>query len=319
MKRALITGITGQDGSYLAEFLLERGYEVWGLVRRVERESAENIRGIRSRLKFVFGDLGDRASLESAVQTVRPDELYNLASQSFVPDSWANPDLAAQNNAVAVCWMLETIRRHSPATRFYQASSSEMFGHAPSSPQNENTPFRPFSPHGISKLHAHWMTVCYRKNHGIYAVSGISYNHESSRRRPEFVTRKVTLGVADIKLGRAKDLRMGDLTACRDWGYAGDYVKAMWKMLQRDVPEDFVIATGRSRSIRDLLDTSFAHAGLRWEDWVRSDDACRRPADSPELVGDITKARTMLGWQPETSFEEMIGQMVDEDLNRLDQ
>jgi len=315
--RALITGITGQDGSYLAEFLLARGYEVTGMVRRASTENFERIQHIRDRVTLRQGDLLDLSSLIEVVRDARPDEVYNLAAQSFVPTSWAQPALTGEFNGLGVTRLLEAIRTVGVACKFYQASSSEMFGKVRETPQNELTPFHPRSPYGVAKVYGHFITVNYRESYGMHAVSGILFNHESPRRGLEFVSRKVTWGAARIKRGLDRELAMGNLDARRDWGFAGDYVRAMWLMLQQPRPEDYVIATGVAHSVRDLLDVAFRSAGLRWEDHVRADPALLRPAEVDRLVGDATKARTKLGWKPETSFEELIEMMVREDLRRL--
>ncbi len=315
--KALITGITGQDGSYLAEFLLARGYQVTGMVRRASTENFERIQHIRDRVTLRQGDLLDLSSLIEVVRDTRPDEVYNLAAQSFVPTSWAQPALTGEFDGLGVTRLLEAIRTVGIDCKFYQASSSEMFGKVRESPQNELTPFHPRSPYGVAKVYGHFITVNYRESYGMYAVSGILFNHESPRRGLEFVSRKVTWGAARIKLGIDRELRMGNLDARRDWGFAGDYVQAMWMMLQQPEPEDYVIATGMAHSVRDLLDVAFRAAGLRWEDHVRTDPTLLRPAEVDRLVGDATKARTRLGWKPETSFEELIEMMVREDLGRL--
>jgi len=315
--RALITGITGQDGSYLAELLLARGYEVTGMVRRASTENFERIQHIRDRVTLRQGDLLDLSSLIEVVRDARPDEVYNLAAQSFVPTSWAQPALTGEFNGLGVTRLLEAIRTVGVACKFYQASSSEMFGKVRETPQNELTPFHPRSPYGVAKVYGHFITVNYRESYGMHAVSGILFNHESPRRGLEFVSRKVTWGAARIKRGLDRELVMGNLDARRDWGFAGDYVRAMWMMLQQPEPEDYVIATGTAHSVRDLLDVAFRSAGLRWEDHVRVDPSLLRPAEVDRLVGDATKARTKLGWKPETSFEELIEMMVREDLRRL--
>jgi len=315
--RALVTGITGQDGSYLAEFLLARGYEVTGMVRRASTENFERIQHLRDRVTLRQGDLLDLSSLIEVVRDSRPDEVYNLAAQSFVPTSWAQPALTGEFDGLGVTRLLEAIRNVGIDCKFYQASSSEMFGKVRESPQNELTPFHPRSPYGVAKVYGHFITVNYRESYGLYAVSGILFNHESPRRGLEFVSRKVTWGAARIKLGLDRELSMGNLDARRDWGFAGDYVRAMWMMLQQTVPEDYVIATGVAHSVRDLLDVAFRAAGLRWGDHVRVDPSLLRPAEVDRLVGDSTKARTKLGWKPETSFEELIEMMVREDLRRL--
>jgi GDPmannose 4,6-dehydratase len=315
--RALITGITGQDGSYLAEFLLEKGYEVVGMVRRSSTENFERIAHIRDRLTLRHGDLLDLSSLIEVVRDSRPDEVYNLAAQSFVPTSWAQPALTGEFDGLGVTRLLEAIRTVGITCKFYQASSSEMFGKVRETPQNERTPFHPRSPYGVAKVYGHFITVNYRESYGMYAVSGILFNHESPRRGLEFVSRKITHAAARIKLGLDRELPMGNLDARRDWGYAGDYVRAMWLMLQQPHPEDFVIATGVAHSVRDLLEVAFRAAGLRWEDHVRVDPALLRPAEVDRLVGDATQARTKLGWKPEVGFEELVERMVQADLRRL--
>jgi GDPmannose 4,6-dehydratase len=316
-QRALITGVTGQDGSYLAELLLDKGYEVFGVVRRASTENVERIAHLVDRITLVQADLLDQGSLVSALEEARPTEVYNLAAQSFVPTSWNQPVLTAEFTAVGVTRLLEAIRKVDPAIRFYQASSSEMFGKVRAVPQNEQTPFYPRSPYGVAKVYGHFITVNYRESYDLYAVSGILFNHESPRRGLEFSTRKITDGVARIKLGLTESLVLGNLDAKRDWGYAGDYVEAMWMMLQREAPEDFVIATGVEHSVRDCVDIAFAHAGLDPDDHVRADPRFLRPAEVDHLVGNATKAREKLGWEPRTSFRELIEMMVDADLERL--
>jgi GDPmannose 4,6-dehydratase len=314
MKRALITGITGQDGSYLAELLLEKGYEVYGMVRRSSTINYERINHIQDRVKLVQGDLLDQNSLLEALRISEPDEVYNLAAQSFVPTSWNQPVLTGEFTALGVTRLLESIRAINPKIRFYQASSSEMFGKIKETPQNENTPFYPRSPYGVAKVYAHWITVNYRESYGMFCCSGILFNHESPRRGLEFVSRKVTHGVARIKLGLQKELRMGNLEARRDWGFAGDYVEAMWLMLQQDEPEDYVIATGISHSVKDLIRIAFEHVDLDWEKYVVIDPKFFRPAEVDYLLGNPQKAKTKLGWQPKVTFEELIKMMVDHDL-----
>lgn len=316
VKRALITGITGQDGSYLAELLLEHGYEVTGVVRRSSSPNLWRIEHLLDRLTLRPADLLDQLSLMRIVQDVRPHEFYNLAAMSFVPASWDQPLLTGDFNSQGVTRMLEAIRQVDTSVRIYQASSSEMYGRVREVPQTELTPFYPRSPYGVSKVFAHYITVNYRESYGLFAVSGILFNHESPRRGLEFVTRKVTDGVARIKLGLADHLSLGNLDAKRDWGFAGDYVHAMWLMLQQDQPDDYVIATGQSHSVRQLVETAFGHAGLPWEPYVRTDPALLRPAEVDHLVGDATKARRVLGWQPTVSFERLVGLMVDADLAR---
>jgi GDPmannose 4,6-dehydratase len=316
-RRALITGITGQDGSYLAEFLLEKGYEVCGMVRRSSTENFERIAHLVDRVRLVQADLLDQSSLVEALQEAEPDEVYNLGAQSFVPTSWRQPVLTAEFTAVGVTRLLDAIRRVNPEIRFYQASSSEMFGKVREVPQNENTPFYPRSPYGVAKVYGHFITVNYRESYGLYAVSGILFNHESPRRGLEFVTRKISDGVARIKLGLADELRLGNLDAQRDWGYAGDYVEAMWLMLQQDEPEDFVIATGAAHSVRECVEVAFDHVGLAIDDHVVVDPTFLRPAEVEHLVGDASKARSVLGWEPEVSFEELVRMMVEADLALL--
>ncbi|MER3467457.1 MAG: GDP-mannose 4,6-dehydratase [Thermoflexus sp.] len=314
-KRALITGITGQDGSYLAEFLLEKGYEVIGMVRRTSTVNFERIRHIQDRITLVQGDLLDQSSLIDILREYRPQEVYNLAAQSFVPTSFKQPVLTGEFTALGVTRLLEAIRLVDPTTiRFYQASSSEMFGKVREVPQNENTPFHPRSPYGVAKVYAHWITVNYRESYGMFAVSGICFNLESPRRGLEFVTRKITYTAARIKLGLAHELRLGNLEARRDWGYAPDYVRAMWLMLQQDEPEDYVIATGETHSVREFVELAFDYLGLDWRKYVVVDPALYRPADVDLLVGDATKARTKLGWAPSVTFEQLVKIMVDADL-----
>ncbi len=317
MPRALITGITGQDGSYLAELLLDKGYEVWGVVRRASTESYERIEHLRDRLRFAQADLLDQPSLTSALQQAEPDEVYNLAAQSFVPTSWTQPVLTAEFTAVGVTRLLEAIRQVNPAIRFYQASSSEMFGRVLETPQSEQTPFYPRSPYGVAKVYGHYITVNYRESYGMYACSGILFNHESPRRGLEFVTRKVTNGVARIAHGLDDHLTLGNLDARRDWGFAGDYVDAMWRMLQQDEPEDFVVATGETNTVERLVQLAFDHAGLDRDSHVRTDPALIRPAEVDLLVGDPARARERLGWEPRVDFEGLVRMMVDADLERL--
>ncbi len=316
-KRALITGITGQDGSYLAELLLDNGYEVVGMVRRSSAPNLWRIQHIVDRLTLKPADLLDQLSLLRLIDDVRPHELYNLAAMSFVPASWDQPMLTGEFNAQGVTRMLDAVRRVDPSIRFYQASSSEMFGKVRQVPQTELTPFYPRSPYGVSKVFAHYITVNYRESYNLFAVSGMLFNHESPRRGLEFVTRKVTDGVARIKLGLAKTLSIGNLDAHRDWGFAGDYVRAMWLMLQQDLPDDYVIATGVSHSVRDLIGIAFAHAGLEWQAHVRVDPALMRPAEVEHLLGDASKARAELGWTPKVGFRQLVEMMVDADLERL--
>lgn len=318
-KRALITGITGQDGSYLAEFLLEKGYEVIGMVRRTSTVNFERIRHIQDRVTLVQGDLLDQSSLIDILREYRPHEVYNLAAQSFVPTSFKQPVLTGEFTALGVTRLLEAIRLVDPTIRFYQASSSEMFGKVREVPQSENTPFHPRSPYGVAKVYAHWITVNYRESYGMFAVSGICFNHESPRRGLEFVTRKITYTAAKIKLGLAHELRLGNLEARRDWGYAPDYVRAMWLMLQQDEPEDYVIATGETHSVREFVELAFDYLGLDWKKYVVVDPALYRPADVDLLVGDATKARTKLGWAPSVTFEQLVKIMVDADLELVRQ
>jgi GDPmannose 4,6-dehydratase len=316
-QRALITGITGQDGSYLAELLLDKGYEVYGMMRRASTESVDRIAHLTERVHLIQGDLLDQPSLVSSLEEARPTEVYNLAAQSFVPTSWRQPVLTAEFTAVGVTRVLEAIRAVDPSIRLYQASSSEMFGKVREVPQSETTPFYPRSPYGVAKVYGHHITVNYRESYGLYAVSGILFNHESSRRGLEFVTRKITDGVARIKLGLTDTLKLGNLDAKRDWGFAGDYVEAMWLMLQRDEPTDYVIATGVEHSVRDCVDAAFEHAGLDVDRHVVIDPDLIRPAEVDHLVGDASKARAELGWEPKLSFREMIELMVDADVERL--
>jgi GDPmannose 4,6-dehydratase len=317
-RRALITGITGQDGSYLAELLLDEGYEVSGMVRRASTENFERISHLVDRITLVQADLLDELSLMSALKDTEPTEVYNLAAQSFVPTSWSQPVLTAEFTAVGVTRILEAIRAINPEIRFYQASSSEMFGKVREIPQNELTPFYPRSPYGVAKAYGHFLTVNYRESYGLFAASGILFNHESPRRGLEFVTRKITDGVARIKLGLADELRLGNLDAQRDWGFAGDYVRAIWLMLQKDEARDYVIATGEAHSVREFVDLAFAHAGLDPERHVVTDPALLRPAEVDHLVGDATRAQDELGWEPRVSFRELVAMMVDADLARLE-
>ncbi|HEY5121108.1 MAG TPA: GDP-mannose 4,6-dehydratase [Acidimicrobiales bacterium] len=315
--RALITGITGQDGSYLAELLLDKGYEVFGLVRRSSSENFERISHIQDRLTLLSGDLMDEVSLINVLRDSRPREVYNLAAQSFVQTSWSQPVLTSETTALGVTRMLDAIRIVDPEVRFYQASSSEMFGRVRTIPQSETTEFYPRSPYGVAKVYGHWITVNYRESYHLHASSGILFNHESPRRGLEFVTRKVTHGVARIKEGLANEIRLGNLDAQRDWGFAGDYVKAMWAMLQRDEPDDFVIATGETHSVRELCEVAFAAAGLNWEDHVTIDPAFLRPAEVDLLVGDPSKALAVLGWKCDVDFYGLIEMMVAADLAAL--
>jgi GDPmannose 4,6-dehydratase len=317
MPRALITGVTGQDGSYLAEFLLDQGYEVVGMVRRTSHHSYERIAHLLSRIDIVAADLLDQHSLTVVLQDVRPDEVYNLAAQSFVPTSWSQPVLTGEFTALGVTRILEAIRLVHPRARFYQASSSEMFGKVTETPQRETTSFYPRSPYGVAKVYGHWITVNYRESYDLFAVSGILFNHESPRRGIEFVTRKVTDGVARIKLGLAGDLHLGNLDARRDWGFAGDYVEAMWLMLQQPEPRDYVVGTGETHSVRELVELAFGHVGLDWRQYVVSDRRFHRPAEVELLLADASKARRELGWKPKVSFAELVTMMVDADLARL--
>jgi GDPmannose 4,6-dehydratase len=317
MRRALITGITGQDGSYLAELLLEKGYDVHGLVRRASTEKFDRIEHLRARLTLHQGDLLDQRSLVDALRAARPDEVYNLAAMSFVAVSWIQPTLTAEFTGVGVTRMLEAVREACPEARFYQASSSEMFGKVRETPQNERTPFYPRSPYGVAKAYGHHITVNYRESYGLFACSGILFNHESPRRGLEFVTRKITWHAAAIAAGRVDELRLGNLDARRDWGYARDYVVAMWLMLQQDHPDDFVIATGEAHTVRDCLDIAFDQAGVEWEPHVVIDDTLKRPAEVDLLVGDYAKAERELGWSPDTTFEQLIRLMVDADRKLL--
>ena len=317
MPKALITGITGQDGSYLAEFLLEQGYDVIGMVRRTSTVNFERVKHIQNKITLVSGDLLDQMSLVDCLREHRPQEVYNLAAQSFVPTSWQQPVFTGEVTALGVTRILDAIRTVDPEIRFYQASSSEMFGKVREVPQKETTPFYPRSPYGVAKVYGHWITVNYRESYGLFACSGILFNHESSRRGLEFVTRKVTHGAARIKLGLADRLYLGNLDARRDWGYAGDYVRAMWLMLQQDTPDDYVVCTGQTHSVRELCEAAFGHVGLNWADYVAVDLRFVRPAEVDLLVGDASKARELLGWEPMVSFEELIAMMVDADLEAL--
>ncbi len=316
-KRALITGITGQDGSYLAEFLLGKGYEVYGMVRRTSTVRYERIQHIQSQIHIVQGDMGDHASLITAISTIQPNEIYNLAAQSFVPTSWNQPVFTGDITGLGVTRILDAIRSVNPGIKYYQASSSEMFGKVREVPQKESTPFYPRSPYGVAKVYGHWITVNYRESYDLFTCSGILFNHESPRRGLEFVTRKVTHHAAMIKLELANEIRIGNLESQRDWGFAGDYVRAMWLMLQQDEPDDYVIATGKTHSVERLLDVAFGHVGLNWRDYTVQDPQFMRPAEVDLLVGDASKAKRKLGWQPEVTFEELIGMMVDADLKKL--
>jgi GDPmannose 4,6-dehydratase len=317
LPRALITGVTGQDGSYLAEFLLSKGYEVVGVVRRTSHHSYERIEHLLDRIEVVAADLLDQHSLTVVLQDTRPDEVYNLAAQSYVPTSWTQPVLTGEFTALGVTRILEAIRLVHPKAKFYQASSSEMFGRVTETPQRETTPFYPRSPYGVAKVYGHWITVNYRESYDLYAVSGILFNHESPRRGIEFVTRKVTDGAARIKLGLARELRLGNLDARRDWGFAGDYVEAMWRMLQQPSPRDYVIGTGQTHSVRDLVEAAFGHVGLDWRKHVVTDPKYMRPAEVDLLQADASKARKELGWSPKVGFGELVATMVDADLERL--
>ncbi|MDN4066510.1 GDP-mannose 4,6-dehydratase [Paenibacillus vini] len=315
-KSALVTGITGQDGSYLAELLLEKGYKVYGLRRRTSTPMMENIEHIKNEIEFIEGDLLDQGSLVNAIQISNPDEVYNLAAQSFVGTSWDQPSLTGQITGIGVTNLLEAVRSKKPEARFYQASSSEMFGKVMETPQKESTPFYPRSPYGVAKVYGHWITVNYRESYDMYACSGILFNHESPRRGIEFVTRKVTTAAARIKLGLQNELRMGNLDAKRDWGFAGDYVKAMWLMLQQDKPEDFVISTGETHTVHELVEIAFGHVGLNWRDYVVIDPKFVRPAEVDLLLGDCSKAKEKLGWELEVGFEDLVKMMVESDLKK---
>jgi GDPmannose 4,6-dehydratase len=317
MPKALITGVTGQDGSYLAEFLLDKGYEVVGMVRRTSHHSYERIDHLLDRIEIVAADLLDQHSLTVVLQDVQPDEVYNLAAQSFVPTSWSQPVLTGEFTALGVTRILEAIRLVHPQARFYQASSSEMFGKVTETPQRETTPFYPRSPYGVAKVYGHWITVNYRESYDLFAVSGILFNHESPRRGIEFVTRKVSDGVARIKLGLAKDLHLGNLDARRDWGYAGDYVEAMWLMLQQSTPKDYVVGMGETHSVRELTEIAFRHVGLDYRQYVVSDPRYYRPAEVEQLLADPSQAHRELRWRPKVSFEQLVTMMVDADLARL--
>ncbi len=317
MKTALITGITGQDGSYLAELLLSQGYHVCGMVRRASTENFQRIEHLRERIQLFQGDLLDQTSIATVLEQVRPDEVYNLAAMSFVPTSWQQPTLTAEYTAVGVTRMLDAIRQACPQARFYQASSSEMFGKVRETPQRETTPFYPRSPYGVAKVYGHFITVNYRESYGMFACSGILFNHESPRRGLEFVTRKITNGVARIQQGLDRELRLGNLQAKRDWGFAGDYVRAMWLMLQQDQADDYVIGTGQTHTVEDFVRIAFARAGLDWRQHVVVDPQFYRPAEVDLLLADPAKAQRSLGWQPSVSFEELVTMMVDEDLSQL--
>jgi GDPmannose 4,6-dehydratase len=317
MPTALITGITGQDGSHLAELLLSKGYRVSGMVRRASTENFQRIEHLRSRLELYQGDLLDQTSIARVLEQVVPDEVYNLAAMSFVPTSWQQPVLTAEFTALGVTRLLDAIRQTCPHSRFYQASSSEMFGKVRETPQNENTPFYPRSPYGVAKVYGHYITVNYRESYGLFACSGILFNHEGPRRGLEFVTRKISHTVARIKLGLTNELRLGNLQAKRDWGYAGDYVRAMWLMLQQDTAEDYVVGTGQTHRVQDYVEIAFEHVGLDWRKHVHVDAQFYRPAEVDLLLADPTKARKRLGWEPEVSFEHLVRMMVDEDLAQL--
>jgi GDPmannose 4,6-dehydratase len=316
-KKALITGITGQDGSYLAEFLLSMGYEVYGFVRRTSTLKYERISHIQDQLKLISGDMSDQTSMTRALAAIQPDEVYNLAAQSFVQTSWQQPVFTGDVTALGVTRLLDAIMTVNPSIRFYQASSSEMFGKVQEVPQRETTPFYPRSPYGVAKVYGHWITVNYRESYDLHASSGILFNHESPRRGLEFVTRKVSYNVARIKLGLSNELRMGNLDSQRDWGFAGDYVKAMWMMLQRDTPDDYVVATGVTHSVERLLEVAFNHVDLDWKNYVVQDPEFMRPAEVDLLIGDASKAGSVLGWEPTVSFEQLVMMMVDADLEML--
>lgn len=316
-KKALITGITGQDGSYLSELLLEKGYEVYGMVRRASVERFDRIAHIQDKINLVQGDLTDQSSLDEAVKTIKPEEVYNLAAQSFVPTSWNQPTLTGEVTGMGTTRLLESVRKIKPDARFYQASSSEMFGKVREVPQTEMTPFHPRSPYGVAKVYGHFITVNYRESYNIFACSGILFNHESPRRGLEFVTRKITSHVAKIKLGLANELRLGNMDAKRDWGFAGDYVEAMWLMLQQSEPDDFVVAMGETHSVQEFVELAFGHAGLDWKKYVVIDPKFMRPAEVDLLVGSPEKAKTKLGWKPKVSFPELVKMMVDADLKGI--
>lgn len=319
MKTALITGITGQDGSYMAELLLEKGYKVWGMHRRTSTINFDRISHLADKINLVQGDLLDQNSIHNLIEEAQPDEIFNLAAQSFVPTSWSQPLLTGEITGLGVTRMLEAIRTVNPKIRFYQASTSEMFGKVREVPQRETTPFYPRSPYGVSKVYGHWITINYRESYKLFACSGILFNHESPRRGLEFVTRKVTNAAARIKLGLANELRMGNLDAKRDWGYAKDYVEAMWLMLQQDEPDDYVVATGETHSVRELVEAAFSHLGLDWEKYVKVDQQFVRPAEVDLLVGDSSKARKKLGWQPKVTFRELVKIMVEADMKRQEE
>ncbi len=314
--KALITGVTGQDGSYLAEFLLEKGYTVYGMVRRSSTENFERINHIKDQIELVQADLLDELSLIKMLQTVQPDEIYNLAAMSFVPTSWSQPVLTGEFTAIGVSRLLEAVRYASPEAKFYQASSSEMYGKVLEVPQTEKTPFYPRSPYAVSKVYGHYITVNYRESYDLFAVSGILFNHESPRRGKEFVTRKITDYVARIKLGFEKQLPLGNIDSERDWGFAGDYVRAMWMMLQEDAPEDYVIATGKSHSVKQFLEAAFSAVDLNWQDYVTQDPRFMRPAEVDHLIGDSAKAERILGWKPVVDFAGLVQMMVEADMER---
>lgn len=316
-KKALITGITGQDGSYLAEFLLAKGYQVFGLERRASTKNRSNIKHIEKKINFISGDLLDQNSLTVAIQESKPDEVYNLAAQSFVHESWRQPIYTGDVTALGVTRMLEAIRTINPKIKFYQASSSEMFGNVQEAPQKETTPFYPRSPYGIAKLYGHWITINYRESYGLYATSGILFNHESPRRGLEFVTRKITNTAAKIKLGLEKELRLGNIHSKRDWGFAGDYIRAMWLMLQQDKPDDYVIATGQTHSVKEFIEETFSYLDLDWKKYVKIDLNFIRPAEVNSLIGDYIKAKKKLKWKPEVSFKELVKMMADHDMALL--
>lgn len=316
-RKALITGITGQDGAYLAEFLLQQGYQVDGMVRRASTETFERINHLHDRITLHQADLLDQLSIVTLLREVHPDEVYNLAAQSFVPTSWLQPLLTGEFTALGVTRVLEAIRLVDPKIRFYQASSSEMFGKVREEPQTETTPFWPRSPYGVAKVYGHWITVNYRESYDIFACSGILFNHESPRRGKEFVTRKITDAVARIRLGVQDKLKLGNIDSQRDWGFAGDYVRAMWLMLQQDKPDDYVVATGEMHSVREFVELAFAHIDLDWHDYVETDPTLLRPAEVNTLRGDASKAKRLLGWEPKVSFGELVRMMVDADLERI--
>ena len=314
--KALITGITGQDGSYLAEFLLNKGYEVFGLYRRASTESFQRLTHIKDKIKLVCGDITDQSSINNLMRDIKPDEVYNLAAQSFVPESWTQPILTGDVTGLGALRILEAIRHINPKIKFYQASSSEMFGKVQESPQTEKTPFYPRSPYGVAKVYAYWITKNYRESYGMFCCNGILFNHESPKRGKQFVTRKVTDSVAKIKLGLQKELALGNLESKRDWGFAGDYVEVMWLMMQYKEPEDFVIATGESHSIRELCEVAFSRVGLDYKNYVKKDPKFYRPAEVDILIGDASKARKLLKWEPKIKFKELIEMMVDSDLEK---